>query len=81
MRKIQILLSVTLFQALKFIFLELNKSQCPRKKRNALNIPAVLTDKLRIYLKLLLLWGKKNRMVRAAKETMIWHGSTRQKKR
>jgi hypothetical protein len=80
MYKIQILLSVTLFQALKFIFLELNKRQCPSKKRNAMNIPAVLTDKLRSYLKLLLSWEKKNRMARAVKETMIWHGSTQQKK-
>lgn len=80
MCKIQILLSVTLFQALKFIFLELNKRQCSRKKRNAMNIPAVLTDKLRIYLKLLLSWTK-NRMARAVKEIMIWHGSTQQKKR
>jgi len=59
MCKIQILLSVILFQAPKFIFLELNKRQCPSKKWDAMNIPAVLTDKLRGYLKLLLSWEKK----------------------
>jgi len=52
MCKIQILLSVTLFQALKFIFLELNKRKCPSKKWNAISLPAVLTEKLRSYLKL-----------------------------
>jgi hypothetical protein len=50
---IQILLPGISFQAPKFIFLGLNKSQCPSKKWNAMNIPAVLTDKLRGYLKLL----------------------------
>jgi hypothetical protein len=44
-----------------------------------MNIPAIITDKLRSYLKLLLLWTK--RMARAVKETMIWHGSAQQKKR
>jgi hypothetical protein len=39
--KIQILLLVTPFQILKFMLLELNKRQCPSKKRNVVNILAV----------------------------------------
>lgn len=80
MCKIQILLSVTLFQALKFIFLVINNRQCPNKKWNAMNIPAVLTDKLRIHLKFLLSGGKKlNGSCCKRKHDPAWFCTTEEK--